>query len=426
MTAAHGGYGSEQVPLGGGAAIFERLCAAWAGREDVELTLLAPGPQPPVGVRSLRVDVLEGRAPSSLGELAYARFCRSFEAALTETLIRERPDAVLVHDLSEGPTFCALARHGIPCVPILHVDVVDFFCRMYLRQRVTPERAEAVMRSLRPWPLVPDLLRLVFDKQADAVASCPHLVVPSRGMAEILARVYPGLAPGQVVVVPWGSPPATPAPDAVAEARRELEARLQIPPEAPVVLTLSRLSPEKGQDLLLEALEVGERRGEVPPGLVVGLCGEAAFMQGASFVERLRRKAGRLRRVRVLFPGHLGGAAKRAALERADVFVSASHHESYGLTTMEAMAAGTAVLAVDTPGSRETVDASCGRIVPREGNLPERLWCELRDLLADPATRARLGEGARLRAGQVTFAGAAERLLELLAGLADPLRSGRA
>lgn len=415
MTAAHGGYGSEEVPLGGGAAICERLCAAWAGREDLEVTLLSPGPNPPAGVRYLRVDVLEGRAPSSLHELAYARFCRRFEDALTDALLRERPDAVLVHDLSEGPDFGTLRRRRIPCVPILHVDVADFFCRMYLRQAVAPERAEAAMARLRPWPVVPDLLRLVFDKQADAAAYCPALVVPSRGMAGILHRTYPGLHPGQVAVVPWGAPDQAPPPEEVAAARRDLEARLELPEGAPVVLTLSRISPEKGQDLLLEALALGEERGETPPGLVVVLCGEAAYMGGTTFLARLRRLAARLRRVRVLFPGHLGGAWKRAALERADLFVSASRHESYGLTTMEAMAAGTPVLAVDTPGARETVDPTCGRLVPREG--PEPLWRGVRGMLGDPAGLARLGEGARRRASEVTFRKAADRLLDLLVGL---------
>lgn len=400
MTAAHGGYGSERVPLGGGAAICERLCAAWGDRD---VTLLSPGPNPPPGVRYLRVDVLEGRAPSSLHELAYSSFCRRFEAALTATILRERPDVVLTHDISEGPTFAALARYGIPCVPILHVDVVDFFCRMYLRERVTPWRAEAVMRALRPWPVVPDLLRLVFEKQAEAAASCPRLVVPSHGMADLLQKVYPQMPAGRVAVVPWGAPDETPPAEP-----------LDLPADGPVVVTLSRISPEKGQDVLLRALAVGEERGEVPPGLTLVICGDPAYMGGPAFLKRLRALARGLRQVRVLFPGHLGGGRKRAVLERADVFVSASRHESYGLTTMEAMAAGAPVLAVDTPGSRETVDPSCGRLVP-DG---DHLWPALRDLLADPAERARLSAGARRKASHITFSRAAARLLTLLEDLA--------
>jgi len=417
MTAAHGGYGSEQVPVGGGAAIYERLCAAWGPRRDVELTLLAPGPSVPPGLRSLRVDVLDGRAPSSLGTLAYARFCRRFEKTLTQALIRLAPDAVLVHDIAEAPDFQALHRQGIPCVPILHVDVVDFFCRMYLGGRVCPQRAEGFMRRLRPWPVLPDLLRLVFDKQADAALSCPHLVVPSQGMAEILEGTYPDLAPGQVVVVPWGAPEDAPSEAALQAARKEWPRRLAIPPEAPVVLTLSRLSPEKGQDLLLEALARGEEQGEIPEGLTLVLCGQAAFMQGPAFLERLHRLARNLRRVRVVFPGHLGGAEKRVALERADLFISASRHESYGLTTMEALAAGTPVLALDTPGARQALNPDCGRVLARGEHLPDRLWAGIRDLLGDRERLSAMGSAARKRAAAHPFSLAAERLRLLLAGL---------
>jgi len=420
MTAAHGGYSSEKIPVGGGAAIYERLSAAWATRRDVELTLLAPGPSAPPGPRSLRVDVLEGRTPSSLGTLAYARFCRRFEKTLTQTLIRLAPDAVLVHDIAEAPDFQALRRHGIPCVPILHVDVVDFFCRMYLGGHIAPPAAEAFMRRLRPWPILPDLLRLVFDKQAAAALSCPHLVVPSQGMAEILHGTYPDLSPGQVVVVPWGAPQEGPSEASLQAARKEWPRRLAIPPEAPVILTLSRLSPEKGQDLLLEALARGEEQGEIPEGLTLVLCGQAAFMQGPAFLKRLHRLARSLRRVRVLFPGHLGGAEKRVALERANLFVSASRHESYGLTTMEALAAGTPVLALDTPGARQALSPDCGRILTREGHLPDRLWAELRNLLADRERLDVMGAAARLRAAAHPFSQAADRLLLLLAGLKRP------
>ncbi len=417
MTAAHGGYGSEEVPVGGGAAIHERLSAAWAGRRDVDLTLLAPGPSAPPGLRTLRVDVLDGRTPSSLGTLAYAGFCRRFEETLTRALIRLDPDVVLVHDIAEAPDFRALHRRGIPCVAILHVDVVDFFCRMYLGGHIAPPAAEAFMRRLRPWPILPDLLRLVFDKQAAAALHCPHLVVPSQGMAGILEETYPELQPGQVVVVPWGAPEARPAESALQIAREKLRRQLSIPAEALVLTTLSRLSPEKGQDLLLEALACGEQRKEIPEGLTLLLCGQTAFMQGPAFVARLHRMARSLRRVRVIFPGHLGGAEKWAALERADLFVSASRHESYGLTTMEALAAGTPVLALDTPGARQALSADCGRILERGSHLPQRLWAELHTLLGDREKLAAMGCSARRRAAEEPFSRAAERLLSLLEGL---------
>lgn len=415
MSAAHAGYGSESVPLGGGAAVCERLCRAWGRHPEVELTLIGPGPSPPQGIRYLRVDPLQGRPPSSLSALAYARFCRRFEEQVTAALLREaRGGVVVCHDISEGPSFAMLRRHGVPCVPILHVDVADFFCRQYLGGRVGSAQAEAWMSRWRASPWVPDLLRLVFDKQQEAARSCPHLVVPSAGMAGVLEACYPRLDPGRIRVIPWGAPEERLPAEQVEEEKRRMASRWGLEPSTPVLVMLSRISPEKGHDDLLEALAAAEARGEVPEGLVLLLCGEAAFMQGAAYLARLRRLAGRLRRVRVLFPGHLGGAAKRAVLELGWVFISASRQESYGLTTMEAMAAGSPVVARETSGSLETVTPESGVLVPGSGAA---LWEAVRGLLDDPEARLRLGAGARARAAGLGFSEASENLLACLRGL---------
>ncbi|MEW6282052.1 MAG: hypothetical protein AB1758_25835, partial [Candidatus Eremiobacterota bacterium] len=193
MCAAHAGYDSESQPLGGGAAIAERLGRAWAGRAG--LLVVGSGPVPPADLEYCQVDLLDGRHPATLNEWQYARFCRRFERATTDLILaraRRHEVVVLTHDISEGPDFGALARHGVACFPILHVDVVEFFCRMYLRGLVPPELAVRFHRLLRwlPWP---DLLRLVFDKQADAVDFCPGLVVPSEGMVRVLRQCYPKL-----------------------------------------------------------------------------------------------------------------------------------------------------------------------------------------------------------------------------------------
>lgn len=409
MTAAHAGYGSERVPVGGAAAVCERLCAAWAGRDDVDLTLLGPGPDPPDGVRYLRIPVLE-RSPSDLSELRYARFCREFERAATARILDEAGGsaaAVLSHDISESPDFAALRAAGTPAVCLVHVDVVEYFARIYLGGRISAPRAAHLYAALARRLPMPDVLRLVFDKQARAVAHCRHLVVPSAGMRSVLHATYPGLPEDRVRVIPWGTDP--PLTEDVASEVAALEARWGVAPGDPVLLTLSRISPEKGQDTLLEAIAEGERAGSVPPNLRVVICGAPAYMRGGSFHRRLQRLAARLR-TPVVFAGHLGGVAKRAALTRADVFVSVSRHESYGLTTMEALSAGRPVVALRSHGSEATVDPTCGILVDAGAGL----WDALRTVLRDDALRQRLSAGARARAAGASFAVAAEAILELL------------
>ena len=398
MTAAHGGHDSEKVPLGGGAAVCERLCKAWAGRE---VTLIGSGPVAPPGVNYVRVGDLEG-LPSSLGEFEYARFCRRFEEQATQAILAMQPrPVVLSHDISEGPSFSRLTRSGVDCLAILHVDVVDYFQRFYLGDVLPASWWTWLHSSLRYWPW-PDVLKLVFEKQLQAALSCRYLVVPSEAMREILLRCYPQV---RVEVVPWGSPMG---PALASSLPWDLDER------APLLVTLSRIAPEKGQDLLLRALKVGEERGEIPAGLTLAIVGAPSYMMGQRYLAKLRKLAGQLRRVRVLFPGHLGGGEKQAVLERASLFVVCSRHESYGLTIMEAMAAGCPIVAVPSYGVAATVDESCARICA--GDSPGALWDQISALLGDGKLRASLGAAAQARAEGCGFGEAADRLWKLCEG----------
>ena len=168
MLAAHGGSDSNKVPLGGGAAICERLLQAWKNVDGLEITLIVPGyyktqnnansalPEEPTSepnsadteqeesapkITLIQIPLLkEGETPCNLSEFRYAKFCRQFEKASTKKLLELKPDIAITHDISEGPNFKQLSKHNIPCIPIFHVDVVDFFCRMYLKEYITPQK----------------------------------------------------------------------------------------------------------------------------------------------------------------------------------------------------------------------------------------------------------------------------------------------
>ena len=410
MTAAHGGYDSERVPLGGAAAVCERLCETWRHHHDV--LLLGSGPVAPVGVRYKQMDLLEGRTPSSLGELEYANFCRRFELAISEEILRNPDHVVLSHDISEGPDFARLAVAGHRVVTLFHVDVVDYFNRFYLGELLPPFCWTGLYRGVSGWLPVPDVLRLVFDKQERCVRHCPYVVVPSERMKGILRDCYPDLPRERVQVVGWGSPLSSPPAHLVAEARGRLSSEWGL--AGPMLLTLSRISPEKNQELVLKALLHGESRGEIPAGLCLVIAGAPAYMRGEWYLRRLQGLAARLRSVRVLFVGHLGGPVKRAAFELADLFVVGSRHESYGLTTMEAMQAGCPVVGMRSYGVEVTVDGSNGVVVDGGAGA---LWQALRDLLLSPERRTCLARGALESASASRFDAAASALEALLGRL---------
>ncbi len=368
-TAAHAGAASS-VPIGGGGAIARQLTAAWSESAPFNLEVFAP------------------REPASeivhYSAFAYARFSRRFSRVATLRILSQDPATtrILVNDISEGPDFAALARHGYRVFTIWHVDVVAFFARMYLGGLLRPA---ALTRALSPVErLLPGPLDLVFAKQRDCVRYSTGHIVMTAAMKQTILDCYPETDPAKIHVIPWGVELAPPAPEPGAG-----------------LLTLSRISPEKGQHRLLEALLALP----APPPTVIA--GEAAFMGGRAYARRLRQLAAGLP---VTFPGHLTGEAKSAAFRQAALYVFPSVAESYGLTLMEALAHGLPVIAWDHDGARSIIDPSFGILV----RSVDELRTTIETLLAAPARRARMSHAARAYAAARPFSASAAAVAQLL------------
>lgn len=392
-TAAHGGFAGEHAPLGGGAAVCDMLAAEWTRTEPFALELFTP--------RSVTGHDIIGFDTGS-----YARFSRQFEAASTSAIRAEDPrDTVaLVNDIAEGPDFRRLHAEAYRVATVWHVDVVAYIASIYCRDLLRPETLVKIHRAIGG--VYPDVLRLIFEKQADCVRYSAAHIVPSPQMKEIILRCYPETEPGKIHVLPWGAPPALPVVN-----KREARMALDIPDEALTLLTLSRLSPEKNQQLLLEALAEWEAQSDFPlqPVYVV-LCGGAAYMHGKKHERMLREKAARLRKTRVLFPGHVHGERKQQCFSAADLYVFPSRHESYGLTLMEAFQYGLPALTLDHAGARAAMRPGFGAVATEATFLAELKRLAASDLAAQ-------GRAAQIYARENPFAKSAARLAELLAGL---------
>ena len=407
MSAAPGGFSSENVALGGGAAVFERLITS--GVFSVwDLHLLGAGPDAPREGVYHRLSA-PARAPSALGMMEYARFCDDFGKATTEAALQIKPDVLLCHDISEGPDVGRLAKAGIKVVTIFHVDVVDIFSRLYMRRVVSPETLTRGYRRFRslPWPAV---LRLVFEKQQAVCEDGALSIVPSRGAEALLKRCYPNDS-APVKTIGWGAPTRRFDDDDVVDTARRLRREHQIPEQHRVLLTLSRLSPEKAQHRLLEAVQYAEESGRMPPDITVVIAGAPAFMEGERHARRLKKLAAKLR-TRVVFPGHVGGIGKAAWYRLADLFVVNSLHESYGLTTLEAMQQGCPVVAVRSFGTSDTVNSKVGRLVPPGPDIEIRLWGNI-ELLLDSNLEI-MSEEARRTAEANSFNRAAREVRQAL------------
>jgi len=311
---------------------------------------------------------------------------------------------VLANDVSEGPDFAELGARGYRIYTIYHVDVVAYVAAIYGHGLIAPETTVSWYRRLRG--LLPEMAKLVWEKQEASVRYSRGLIVPSEGMREVLLRCYPDCPPDKIHVLPWGNwnpdTPADPEP-----LRREFG----VPENARVLLTLSRISPEKGQDLLLDALLEWEQRDDYPAyPLWLFVCGDAAFMQGQRFLDRLRQLAARLKRTHVVFPGYVTGERKRAFLALADLYVFPSRHESYGLTLMEALAAGLPAVCLDTTGARSVMREEFGALVQESG-----MRAAIAGLLADEEGLKKMGWAARAFARSQRFSGQAPKLADIIA-----------
>lgn len=397
-AAAHGGYAEDRAPLGGGAAIFELLTQTWRQ---------AP---PPFAVQPLTPRLLLANAPDAAtltgyNESQYAAFCREFSRRTTEQILRHRPEdtLVLANDISEGPDFRLLAERGFPLCTIFHVDVVAYIAEIYARGWLRPHTMVAWYQRLGRW--LPRMLQLIFAQQHACVTYSQYCLLPSQQMKQILQQCYPHVPASRFQVMPWGAPPLGGPLPSKAAAR----AHFALPDSATVLLLLSRLSPEKNQQLLLNALHRWEQQANFPNNLHVLLCGAPAYMHGQRHAERLRHAAARLRRTTVHFAGHVTGPAKLAALAAADLYVFPSCHESYGLTLQEAFLAGLPALTLDHAGARSVMQPAFGEIASPAEFLPA-----LQRLLQHPQRLPELGRAAQAFALANPFAQTARQVADLL------------
>jgi len=171
--------------------------------------------------------------------------------------------------------------------------------------------------------------------------------------------------------------------------------RFGIPPDVPLVGTVGRLRPWKGQDRFLRAMRrVADEFSRVW-FLVVG--GDP-FGVADDYPRQLRELAVSLGLTdRTVFTGHLDDV--RPALAAMEVFVHPGEPEPFGLVNIEAMAMGRPVVGFAHGALPEIVaDGETGVLVPPgdEGALAEAIV----HILRNPSRSTMMGRAARERVTQ--------------------------
>lgn len=195
-------------------------------------------------------------------------------------------------------------------------------------------------------------------------------------MAELPARWQ-----DRCVYVPDGAI----ADDRLAEAPSRPEVELPLR-----VCFVGRLIPEKGVDMLLEALGPLMREGKATL-TVVGDGGEAKYLKTQCDHLQVQDK--------VRFTGFVPRRELAQHLAEAHVFGFAGIHELGAAAVLEAMAAGLPPVVVDYASPGELVTPSCGWKVPitNRGQIVQSLRAVFSSIIADPAEVRRRGDAARAR-----------------------------
>ena len=281
--------------------------------------------------RSLRVPSVRLRAPRDLDPALLVRLLGSLRADLVHTH--------LVHaDVYAG---IAAKVHGARLVSTKHND--------------DPFRAG-------PFRFVERALARAADRIVAITEALRRFTVERVGVpAAKVETIHYGL---DDLPEPWGVNP----PD-------------DVPPGARVVLSTSRLTPQKGIDVAVRTLPL------LPDDTVLVVLGEGPER---SELERLALQLGVSARLHL--PGRVPDVA--AWLRRADAYVHPARWEGFGLGVLEAMLAGLPVVASNVSSLPElVVDGESGILVPPDDE--PALAAAIVEALG---ARDRLGPAAHARA----------------------------
>jgi 1,2-diacylglycerol 3-alpha-glucosyltransferase len=218
-------------------------------------------------------------------------------------------------------------RQGVPLVFTYHTQLEEYAHYVPFDPRAARSAASQLTRS--------------YANAADLV------VVPTAAMH---ARLRALAVRSRIEIVPSGIDVRFFAGGRRNEA---LRARLGVPPDGKMLLSVGRLGREKNVELALDAF------ARLPdPSVRLVIVGDGVHR------EALERKAARSGVAgRTTFAREFAREALPDAYASADAFVFTSLSETQGLVLVEALAAGVPIVAVDTPQTRDVLGGA-GTVVP--------------------------------------------------------------
>ena len=221
------------------------------------------------------------------------------------------------------------------------------------------------------------------------------LLISAGGYPEAEARRTSGRLP-PIVQVPPGVDTQRFSPLAPIE-RASARTRLGLPGTGPLVVSVSRLVPRKGMDVLIQAAARLAGTGRYPD-LTVAIAGHG---RDRTRLEHLIRRTGAP--VRLL--GRVPGGDLASLYASADAFAlccrsrwGGLEQEGFGIVFLEAAAAGVPSIAGDSGGAAEAVEDGVTGIVVSQPSDPQLVAEAIERYIVSPEMAAQHGQAARRRA----------------------------
>jgi glycosyltransferase involved in cell wall biosynthesis len=223
------------------------------------------------------------------------------------------------------------------------------------------------------------LLRLPVDR---------YIAISNTVAERLVAQSVPR---ARIALIPCGFP----------ECEAELARKYPESFTTPTIVTANRLVSYKRTDLVVRALAHPALTGTRL--VIIGMGPEMSSLQDLAVDLGVRD--------RVEFRGHVGSHQDvLRAIAGADVFVSASEIEGFGIVIVEAMALGTPYVASNIPAFREvTSDGIGGRLFTADSS--DSLAAAAAEILGNPTLRQRLAGEGRAHSAGLTWTAIAERTL---------------
>lgn len=244
-----------------------------------------------------------------------------------------------------------------------------------------------------------EIERKIIREADKIIAECPQdkmdMIQLYEGCAEKISIISCGFSPEEFYPVK-------------KERARNI---LHFPTYEKIILQLGRMVPRKGVDNVIRALGELKNKNQKAKLVIVGGEGDLAQCPEIRRLKNIAHDNGV--ESSVIFMGKKQREVLKYYYSAADIFVSTPWYEPFGITPLESMACGTAVVGSEVGGIKYTVkDGKTGFLVPPKD--PKALAAKIDILLNDEKTLSAMKTNSIKRVNKYfTWKGVAKKCHEL-------------